>query len=299
MAEDSDVLVVGHTTLDIERIGSAAAIERAGGVALYAGVAAARLGALTTVLTRAPGLQAVRALQDAAAAGAEIVVRPSPRCHTFVHEYPQGAAGPRRLSVTGIATPFAAADLRTIQARAIVLGPLTASDLEPELFSEARARAELVALGAQGLVRRIDACSGAVTLGRPADMRWLEQIDVLACDADEARALTDLDDPRAAASALHERSSADVVVTCAAAGAWVASRGHEAAHVPAITPGAVISATGAGDTFLAAYVVARLESRAPLDAAVFAAAAASLQIEHEGPLRANRLQTLARAGLRS
>lgn len=288
-----DVVVVGHATMDLERVPDRADVEHPGGVALHAGAAAARLGARTIVLTRAPPRWAVRGLEAAAEAGAEIVVRPSTELTRFQHEHAMEGA-PRRLRVTSVAPPFRAEDLRTVRAHAIVLGPLTPDDFDPGAIAEARARSKLLALGVQGMVRRI-ADDGEVTLGEPSSPAWLDAIDVLSCDAAEAAVLTGLREPEAAARALaSRRDGLEVLVTAGERGAWVHAGGvlH---HEPAIAPRTLVSSTGAGDTFMAAWVVARLEGRPPIEAARFAAAAASLSLEHMGPLRAGLHETLARA----
>lgn len=291
----ADVFVVGHATIDLERVPGHADVERPGGAVLYAATASARLGAHTVALTRAPLRWAVRGLEAAAEAGAELVVRPSAEVTRFelVHEH-AGIEAARRLRLTSVAAPFLAEDLRTVKARAIVLAPLTAQDFDPAVVAEARARAQILAIGAQGLLRRVDE-AGQVHPAMPVEMTWLDAVDVIACDAAEAAALTGHPDPGVAARALADRRAGlDVIVTAGARGAWVHADGI-AHHQPAIVPRAFVSSTGAGDTFLAAWLVARLDGRDVLDAARFAAAAASLSLEHGGPLRADLAQTLARA----
>jgi sugar/nucleoside kinase (ribokinase family) len=291
-----DVVVVGHATMDLERVPGRADVEQPGGAVLYAATAAARLGARTMVLTRAPPRWAVRGLEAAAEAGAEIVVRPSTELTRFQLEHSTEGAD-RRLRVTSVAPPFRAEDLRTVRAHAIVLGPLTPGDFDPAAIAEARARSKVLALGVQGMVRRIGA-DGEVRLGEPGELAapaWLAAIDVLSCDAAEAAVLTGLREPEAAARALASlRDGLEVLVTAGERGAWVHAEGvlH---HEPAIAPRTLVSSTGAGDTFMAAWVVARLDGRPPIESARFAAAAASLSLEHMGPLRAGLHETLARA----
>lgn len=79
---------------------------------------------------------------------------------------------------------------------------------------------------------------------------------VLFPNHDEARHLTGLDDPAAAAQALLTISSC-VVVTCGAAGAHVARRGHDSVHVPTVHVDGV-NTLGCGDAFVGGFLAARL-----------------------------------------
>lgn len=88
---------------------------------------------------------------------------------------------------------------------------------------------------------------------------------VLFPNHDEARCLTGLDDPAAAAQALLD-ISACVVVTCGAEGAHVARRDHDSAHVPAEHVEGV-NTLGCGDAFVGGFLAARLSGRDDLDAA--------------------------------
>ncbi|WP_432753486.1 carbohydrate kinase family protein [Streptomyces sp. JL2001] len=102
-------------------------------------------------------------------------------------------------------------------------------------------------------------------LGADRFLAATEGADVLFPNADEARLLTGLAEPAAAAAVL-SRSFPLVAVTLGAAGALVAEAGAVTARVPApeVRP---VDSTGAGDAFTGAFLAARLAGADAVEAA--------------------------------
>ena len=91
------------------------------------------------------------------------------------------------------------------------------------------------------------------------------------------------------ARAMAEQGPSEVIVTQGSKGASIFHREtNELVEVPAFPAQKIVEPTGAGDTFIAAYVAEHLLSDVPHAAARFAAAAASLKLAYPGPLRENR-----------
>jgi sugar/nucleoside kinase (ribokinase family) len=112
----------------------------------------------------------------------------------------------------------------------------------------------LVRARAEGMTTSLDAASAAPILASPRAFDAAEPLlDLLLANADEARALTGLDDPRAAAIALAERVPW-AIVKSGRAGA-IAAHGSEllSASAPEIE---VLDTTGAGDAFAAGLLPA-------------------------------------------
>jgi len=104
--------------------------------------------------------------------------------------------------------------------------------------------------------------------------------DLLIANADEARALSGVQDPAAAARAL-SATAGTVVATLGASGALAARAGDIVARVPG-RPVPVHDTTGAGDTF-AGVLVARLAAGDALDRALAVAnAAAAVSVTRPG-----------------
>ena len=88
---------------------------------------------------------------------------------------------------------------------------------------------------------------------------------------------------------LLRRGIGTVLITLGEQGSLILTKDGEHVRVPAIEPeGGVIDATGAGDTFIAAFISEYLASRDNKRAGYFAAAAASLLIEKSGGVSAGR-----------
>ncbi len=144
-----------------------------------------------------------------------------------------------------------------------------ASHLHLVGYALLRAGARPAALHALAIAREhgvgvsIDPSSAAplAEVGADAFLAWTAGADLCFPNLDEARVLTGLDDPVAAAQALTE-AYAEVVVTLGADGAIWAGRGGSPVHRAAerVT---VVDSTGAGDAFAAAYLAARLDGAEP------------------------------------
>lgn len=106
--------------------------------------------------------------------------------------------------------------------------------------------------------------------------------DLCLPNADEARVLTGLEDPTAAARRLGARYGA-AVVTCGAEGA-VWSDG-EVVRRQGADPVEVVDTTGAGDAFTARYLAALVEGAAPADALVAAVRSATDVVGGSGARR--------------
>jgi sugar/nucleoside kinase (ribokinase family) len=126
----------------------------------------------------------------------------------------------------------------------------------------------------------------AAEINPVAMARLLARVDVLSCNAREARLLSGLAEPAAAAAALAERvrPGAAVLVRDGAAGCWLAAGGD-----PELVPGLAVAAVdtnGAGDAHCG-VLAAELLRGAGLAAAVARAnAAAAIAVTRSGPATA-------------
>jgi len=107
-------------------------------------------------------------------------------------------------------------------------------------------------------------------------------------DLDEAHKLTGESDPARAAAAIARLGPREVIVTMGGQGSYVFAEGqaHAVAAFPA--PRQVADSTGAGDSYLAGYVAARLDGAPAFEAAKFGAALAALKLGGTGPFAGTR-----------
>ena len=301
-AEPQAVCVVGHVTRDRlrrsvrpqggDRKGDRGSRVRfaPGGVAYYAGTAYTVLGLEPLVVTKAArgDVKILRALEQN---GARIQCANS-RVTTQFENALSADLTQRQQRVLAVAPPFTPADLADVCARFVHLGPLLPQDMSLATLRAAAAVAERLVLDAQGFARRL---AGRTVLpsGWRHKRQGLSRIAILKANADEAYHLTLERDPGLAARALAKLGPEEVLVTLGARGALVLARGR-LHHVPADTPRRLVDTTGAGDTFLAGYVAARLADEAPKEAARFAASLAAQKLERFGALSPTRLRTTPR-----
>lgn len=263
------MVVCGHVTLD--RAGS---VLLPGGSAFYGSCTLAALGARVRLLTAAAADFPADAL-----AGVEVVAQDAPATTAFENVY--GAGGARRQRVLAAAPPLdpGALPASWVGPDVLFLAPVVG---EVDVLAFARAaRARLVGIGVQGLVREVGP-AGEVR-PRPLDLspEALSVVGAAVVGDDEARGDPELVTRLAAVVPV-------VAFTHGVRGCELFLRGRTR-HV-GIHPAREIDPTGAGDVFAAAFFLALARGDEPVDAARLGAAAASIVVEGRGG------ETLARAG---
>jgi ribokinase len=147
--------------------------------------------------------------------------------------------------------------------------------------SRPAARALLADARARGLSVSVDPSSAApiARAGVATFLEWIQGIQLLVPNRDEAAMLTNMPDPKAAARALTAQA-AEVVVKLGPQGAlW--TDGDEQVRAPAVDV-QVADTTGAGDAFAAGLLAARLAGAAPADALGAACALAAEAVARPG-----------------
>jgi 1D-myo-inositol 3-kinase len=272
------LLAVGHVCHDRAPGG-----DVVGGSVTYGSLAARRLGWDVAILTSAgPDFEPARELP-----GVPVFVQPSAATTRFVNEY--AADGTRRQSVTARAGDVQLDPLpdEWRSPDALLLGPLAG-----ELGSLGAGAFEAGCVGAiaQGYVRAIDE-DGSVS---PRD--WVRpERDLLGV---HVLFLSQHDLPDADARAREFLSLVPIVaLTRGWRGLTLLTR--DAVHDVPSLPRPEKDPTGAGDVFAAAFLVRYQESSDPLEAAAFAACAASCAVEGVGATTlGDRAEVMRRMDLR-
>lgn len=192
-------------------------------------------------------------------------------------------------------------------------GTLTATEIGPEVLSGARA----VHVGGALVMPALDGepLAGLLKEARlgglqtSVDTVWdptggwariqpcLPYVDIFFASMAEAAAITGMDDPERAASWLRRKGAGEVALKLGADGSYLQC-GDFSGYVPAV-PVDVVDGTGAGDAFVAAYLFARQQGRAPVEAGRLANAAGAWATTTVGasdhPARAEQLLSWADA----
>lgn len=273
-----DVCVVGHVTRDLVRTGSGDTAQP-GGTAYYAALALRALGAAVAVVTRVSSRDADELLGELQRRDVTVLWRDSAASSAFENDYTGPRVDDRAQRILSVADAFGAADVPAITARAVHLGPLTAADMDASfaaaLLARAGAEDALVSLDVQGLVRR-PAQGDAKPLLRLAH--------IVKADTAEAEALTGRVGMEACAKRLLELGPREVLITRGGRGSVVFTARGRLPIAPVAAPGPVVDRTGCGDTYAAAYLLARLRGRDPAASGRFASAIAAAKLTRRGGL---------------
>lgn len=293
MGMATDICIVGHVTRDVTRMADGTTVRQPGGTAFYAGVAAARLGIRTAVITRLATTDEAELLAELRETGAQVASMPSAATTTFENDYARAGRDDRCQWVRSRAQAMEPGDLAGGAPLAWLFGPLGRTDVGPDLVR--RPPGATVALDLQGWLREVGPDDRVVTASPSAEaLSTLRRVDVLKASETEARAVTGESAPGPMARALCALGPDEALVTLGDRGAVVGTP-EETFLVHALPPDRVVDPTGCGDTFVAAYLVQRLAGGTPLESARLATAAASRVAEGRGPLRASLAELQPRA----
>jgi sugar/nucleoside kinase (ribokinase family) len=198
--------------------------------------------------------------------------------------YPTTDVDRRTLTVTQTAGAFTPDQVDGLEARAFLINSSIRGEVGMDVIRVLRGKNTLLAADVQGFTRLIGA-DGTLSYGEwPEKQEVLSCIDILKTDAVEAEILTGEPDIRISAKQIAAWGPREVVLTHSN-GVQVLAGGkfYEAPFRPA----KMVGRSGRGDTCIASYLTRRLNG-SPMDATVWAAAATSLKMEAEGPLKRSR-----------
>lgn len=276
-----DVCVVGHVTRDRVQIPGRPDHEMPGGTAYYVARAWASLGLSVCVVTRVANADAPSLLSDLTGRGVHIRNLGSRRTTVFENRYDGPALENRSQRVLAVADTIRPADLEGLSARAVHVGPLTRGEVHLDVFQHLQGVAPYVALDGQGLLREVvDEQVRLRSFSRMGEV--LPKLHLLKVDDTEAQVMVGVGPPKQAATRLVDAGVGEVLMTFADRGSAVLTKDCYQ-PVAVCPPTETIDATGCGDTYVAAYIYARLQHEQPAQAASFASAAASLKIAGYGP----------------
>lgn len=280
-----DVCAIGHITKESEVFGGVYRLF-IGGPPYFLSIALKRLGSSVYVITRVAESDR-DILSELYVLGIGVTVLPTTKSHSF-HTVYGGSFDERILHVLSVAEPFKVSDVDCCpDAKYIYIGPLTTSDFNLEFMKRANERAPVV-LDVQGFTRMV--------IGNRieyVDWQWkrdgLKYTSIFKADIREAEILTKTRDPLKASEILASWGPAEILIT---SNSGLHLRvGNDTLFAPFIVD-EVRGRVGRGDTCLASYLHARLKGMGYEDAVKFAAAATSLKLRYQGPLREGEVEVV-------
>ena len=196
----------------------------------------------------------------------------------------------RTQRVLQTAAPFSVEQLQDINASIYHLGPLLANDIPLDLIKLLATKGK-VSLDVQGYLRKVET-HNVIPIDWEDKKEALQYIHILKANELEMVVLTGHTDVHKAALLLNEWGVKEVVITLGSLGSVIYADGIFY-DIPAYIPGAVIDATGCGDTYMAGYLYKRIKGNDIQEAGEFAAAMASLKIAAAGPFTGSEEEVLA------
>ncbi len=275
-----DLVIAGHITIDHIVIRGEARKPTLGGPPTYGGLAAKRLGASVSIVSKVG-----RDFPDdyfvwLGRMGIDLSgLRRDPDSLTtrYVLRYTDGE---RTLQLVNRCSPILPEDVAIGKTIAVHLAPC-AGELTEETVKTLSKTADHVSLDSQGFVRRFDS-KGQVRLGRWSDEEILKLVEVYRSSEDELLASTGCRNVLRAAEKIRKRGPRIIIAQRGALGSYILV--DEANYsIPACKPRRVVDTTGAGDAFMGAFMAEYSRGGEPLWCAAIGSSSASFVVEGIGP----------------
>jgi len=274
---DFDILMIGHFAKDrlvVDGKGEPAS----GGAVYYGGVAVRRLGIRVAVATRLHPAD-FPLLEDLKREGVEVFATPAPATTGIENIYNSADMERRICKPLAFAGAFRIEDMPRATARAYLIVPLVAGEVDLPFLQHMAARGP-VGMDVQGFVRVAEG-NELVFRQWPDMQKGLAHITYLKVDKAEAELLTGETDLAKAAQTLAALGPREIVLT-QSSGVTVYADGQ--IYRAPFTPRNLTGRTGRGDTCFGTYVAKRL-SVSPEEACRWAGAVTTLKQERPGPWR--------------
>ncbi|ADB41850.1 PfkB family carbohydrate kinase [Spirosoma linguale] len=272
-----DICAIGHISLD-EVITPLSVKHMPGGTAFY--FAKTLLNAdINFKLVTALGLQEYHVVDDLRQEGSSVYTLPSKSTVYFQNKYSEDQ-NHRQQRVLRQASPFAVAQMPSLNAKVYHLGPLLANDIPIELI-ENLSKKGLVSLDIQGYLRHV--WHNKVVYRDWADKKKvLPNVSILKANDHEMEVVTGRKNVREGAVYLADMGVREVIITLGSKGSLIYTGGIFY-NIPAFKPTAVVDATGCGDTYMAGYLWKRVQGQHVQEAGEFGATLATRKVSSSGP----------------
>jgi len=291
-----DLVTVGHFAIDFIHSPTIVSPKPTlGGPPTYVSVAAAKLGASVSVISKVGedfSKDYIKWLKNNKVDLSGLKLVEDASTTQFVIKYQKDWK--RKLGLKACAPPISTDDLpASLQAKAVHVAPI-ANEISGELVTNLRKVANVLSIDPQGFVRDFDS-KGNVSLKGWKRQSVLEQVDVFKASQHETEAVTGTRNLQLAARRISDYGVKIVIVTRGMQGS-VVFFDNRLYNISAYASKTVLDPTGAGDTFSGAFLAEYVRGREVLWCACVGSASASFVVEDVGPERfGEREETYARA----
>ncbi len=278
----SDLVTVGNFAIDLITSPKIASPQPTlGGSPTYTSIAAAKLGAKVSVISKVGQDFQNRYLEWLKANGVDLSGLKQVKgaaTTKFILTYRNGQ---RRLQLKDRAPPISTQDVPdSLQTKTLHIAPIT-NEIQNAVITKLRGLTEILSLDPQGFVRTFDK-KGNMRLKLWKANQALTQIDIYKSSSREIRMVTRLKKLPLAMKEIRDYGAKIVIVTRGTKGT-ILLVGDEFYHIPACKPRVFLDPTGAGDAFIGAFLAEYLLGKEPLWCACVGSAASSFVVEGIGP----------------
>lgn len=275
-----DLAVIGHYTIDQIITKEVEPKPTLGGPPTYTSIAARRMGATVTVISKVGKDFPDEYIAWLSRNGIDLtgLARVDTPTTRFISKYENEE---RVLQLKSVCSSILPEDIpKDLKTKCIHLGPV-AREIPVETVSHAAKTTKVVSLDPQGFVRRFDR-EGHVLDQERLEVTMLRHIDILKASEKELKIAMGIDDPWKAAEAATKFGPGIVIITKGVKGALML-HDHARYEIPAYKPKSIIDPTGAGDAFIGAFMAEYVRGKDPSWCVAVGAATSSFVVEGLGP----------------
>lgn len=274
-----DIVILGNYTKDTIVSPTGTRYVDGGGFN-YGAHVAAMMGLRTAAVTRL-AREDIRVVEALTKIGVDVYPTYTPNSTLMQLFYPTTNPDERILSVKAVAGPFTPDQFTALEGAFFIVNASTRGEVGLDVIRALKSKGGRIVVDAQGFVRTIAGDGTLVFDSWPGKEEVLPYVDILKTDNVEAKALTGLDDKRAAAKVIAGWGPKEIVLTHRD-GIMVLAEGQF--FEERWKPEKLVGRSGRGDTCISSYVAKRLTG-SPAEATVWSAAVTSLKMEAEGPIK--------------
>lgn len=277
-----DLVVVGYLSQETIVNSKGDVFEALGGPAAYVSLAAAKLGAQVGVISKVgtdfkPSYRRVLTKCEVDISGIRVA---GGRTTIFRNTYDQDER--RTQTILALSSTIKSSDLPPdyVASMWFHFGPIF-HEVEYDLIRTIHEKGSMTSLDPQGYLRRMNR-EGHVRLSIRTDVRdVMPFVDIYRSDDNEAHLITGESTPIKAAEKISEMGPKIVLITMERRGSILLNAGR-VTKIPLILADRFLDSTGAGDAYMAGFIVEYLTTRDAVRSAIFGACTASFKVEGIG-----------------
>lgn len=287
-----DLVFIGHVTIDEIEASEGSAKGVPGGAPFFGAFAAAGAKKKIAVVTRMARDDA-HFLEPLKRAGIDVFLHPVPETTHMLVVHPTANVDDRLMYQTRNAGYFSIEEMPAIEAPLLHLGALTDHEFTVGFMRQLKEKGFTISVDMQGFVRQVDDETRIIRFDDVPEKKEIVGLaDFVKLDVVEAKILTGTDNLAEAAAICESWGSNETIITRSDG---VLARSNGVDHFERFSNRSSVGRTGRGDTTFGAYLARRFNYTIE-ESLKFAAALASIKMEHQGPFAGTLDDVLKRMG---